>query len=322
MSDDVDVTIGDVNVTIAFMMQASNCGAEHEMNLRSGAVAATQDENMRGSGDDPRIEVISIDSSDSEIDDIKSEDELSLSDDVEGDKPNRRVCCLLCDYHCTSVQTLRKHIYTHLTGKKSRKPRDMVRLDLMDKSSPLMCSKCGFVASSPLSFKRHIKEHKKVMRFTPCAEEFNKNFRCQLCDFDCIGAMQMVDHIKTHQGDQLTCNLCGYKCAKFGYLVLHTRLHEKELDKVISKESKANNSADKLYDCTLCIKPFPCELCNQRFTTSSHLKRHMMTHTGEKPYACHLCHYRCSQSWNLKAHVNTHLQRRQVCIIKIQSTFD
>lgn len=68
--------------------------------------------------------------------------------------------------------------------------------------------------------------------------ELEKDFTCLICDLTCFGAKSMSDHIRTHEGDQLTCHLCGYKCAKFGYLVLHTRLHDKELVKVAQQPEK------------------------------------------------------------------------------------
>ena len=33
-------------------------------------------------------------------------------------------------------------------------------------------------------------------------------------------------------------------------------------------------------------KPYTCQECDETFTQSHSLKKHMMTHTGEKPYVC------------------------------------
>ncbi|KAM4771558.1 zinc finger protein 513 [Rhinophrynus dorsalis] len=51
---------------------------------------------------------------------------------------------------------------------------------------------------------------------------------------------------------------------------------------------------------------FPCQLCPFSTHYSSHLKRHMKTHNGEKPFRCPHCLYASSQLVNLKRHLRTH----------------
>ncbi|XP_035824977.1 LOW QUALITY PROTEIN: zinc finger protein 678 [Aplysia californica] len=53
-------------------------------------------------------------------------------------------------------------------------------------------------------------------------------------------------------------------------------------------------------------KPYKCEVCEARFTQSSHLQRHKRTHTGEKPYKCEDCGVTFTQSSNLECHKRTH----------------
>lgn len=36
-------------------------------------------------------------------------------------------------------------------------------------------------------------------------------------------------------------------------------------------------------------RPFKCHLCNAAFTKPVHVKRHMLTHTGEKKFKCDIC---------------------------------
>ncbi|XP_056409451.1 zinc finger protein 513-like isoform X2 [Hyla sarda] len=51
---------------------------------------------------------------------------------------------------------------------------------------------------------------------------------------------------------------------------------------------------------------FSCHLCPFSTHYSSHLKRHMKTHNGEKPFRCPHCLYASAQLVNLKRHLRTH----------------
>ncbi|XP_030054448.1 zinc finger protein 513 [Microcaecilia unicolor] len=51
---------------------------------------------------------------------------------------------------------------------------------------------------------------------------------------------------------------------------------------------------------------YSCKLCSFATYYSSHLKRHMKTHNGEKPYKCAQCAYASAQLVNLKRHTRTH----------------
>ena len=53
-------------------------------------------------------------------------------------------------------------------------------------------------------------------------------------------------------------------------------------------------------------KPFPCELCEKRFLTSSHLKDHMKIHTKAKPHQCSHCSKAFANKSHLTIHIRTH----------------
>ncbi|CAL4181104.1 unnamed protein product, partial [Meganyctiphanes norvegica] len=49
-----------------------------------------------------------------------------------------------------------------------------------------------------------------------------------------------------------------------------------------------------------------CPYCNNSFSSTTSLKHHIRTHTGEKPFTCPHCSYLSSTKGNLKRHFRLH----------------
>ena len=56
-------------------------------------------------------------------------------------------------------------------------------------------------------------------------------------------------------------------------------------------------------DNTLDNDTFICDVCERPFANIHCLKRHKMTHSGEKPHTCDVCGRTFAQEYNLKAHL-------------------
>ena len=53
-------------------------------------------------------------------------------------------------------------------------------------------------------------------------------------------------------------------------------------------------------------KPYKCDLCDIRTTTSGDLKTHKRIHSGKIPHKCDLYDYSCKTSGVLKTYTDTH----------------
>ncbi|XP_028654398.1 zinc finger protein 740b isoform X2 [Erpetoichthys calabaricus] len=79
---------------------------------------------------------------------------------------------------------------------------------------------------------------------------------------------------------------------------------------------------DENNDCPLKVqKNFICDHCYGAFRSSYHLKRHILTHTGEKPFACDVCEMRFIQRYHLERHKRVHSGEKPYQCDRCQQNF-
>ncbi|XP_066972215.1 zinc finger protein OZF-like isoform X1 [Macrobrachium rosenbergii] len=68
-------------------------------------------------------------------------------------------------------------------------------------------------------------------------------------------------------------------------------------------------------------KEYKCHLCNREFGRRANLKRHLMSHTGEKPFDCPHCDKKFSLKSTLHNHVRLHTGEKPYTCETCQKTF-
>ncbi|KAM4029500.1 uncharacterized protein ACNLHF_024459 isoform 1-T2 [Anomaloglossus baeobatrachus] len=224
-----------------------------------------------------------------------------------GDPP---YTCPDCNKICSTKASFVLHCKVHWAS--ASKPH-MLKTKLEPKT--FVCKDCGFICSTKGSFVLHRKIHRASPSLNPKDGPGDHPFTCQDCNKICSTKASLVLHRRVHKAvassDQSLipqaqmeekpyhCKDCGKIYSTKGRLLSHMKLHSGQ-DGSTDGDPQLNIDAEE--------KPFPCPVCNMKFTRLKILVRHKLIH-GEDVFSCVHCGKRFLFHKSLLNHVPICLKR-------------
>ncbi|KTG41842.1 hypothetical protein cypCar_00013515 [Cyprinus carpio] len=144
----------------------------------------------------------------------------------------------------------------------------------------------------------------------------NRMHICDKCSKRFLMESELLLHQQTDCEKNIQCLTCGKAFRKLWSLHEHNKI--------------VHGYAEKKYTCEICEKkfytmahvrkhmvahtkemPFTCETCGKSFKRSMSLKVHSLQHSGEKPFQCEVCSERFQYKYQLRSHMSIHIGHKQ-----------
>ncbi|XP_021522286.2 zinc finger and BTB domain-containing protein 47 [Aotus nancymaae] len=173
--------------------------------------------------------------------------------------------------------------------------------------------------------------------------EEKQHHPCQKCPRVFNNRWYLEKHMNVTHSRMQICDQCGKRFLLESELLLHRQTDcerniqcvacgkaFKKLWSLHEHNKTVHGYAEKKFSCEICEKkfhtmahvrkhmvahtkdmPFTCETCGKSFKRSMSLKVHSLQHSGEKPFRCENCNERFQYKYQLRSHMSIHIGHKQ-----------
>ncbi|CAL1587947.1 unnamed protein product [Knipowitschia caucasica] len=174
----------------------------------------------------------------------------------------------------------------------------------VEEKEMLACEKCPRVFNTRWYLEKHMNvTHRRMQICDKCGKKF-------------VLESELALHQQTDCERNIQCISCNKSFKKLWSLHEHIKI--------------VHGYAEKKFSCEICEKkfytmahvrkhmvahtkdmPFTCETCGKSFKRSMSLKVHSLQHSGEKPFRCENCDERFQYKYQLRSHMSIHIGHKQ-----------
>ncbi|XP_028311477.1 zinc finger protein 652 [Gouania willdenowi] len=300
-----------------------------EVNLNNQTLYVSKGDNNPGTKtveDDDEEEEDDEDEEDDDDSPDAEEEEESEGDEMESQRTCIKRSRRSANIEAAASQPQRKSLRaaTGMTTRGQRKPLED------PKSKRRSTRSAQYSAGTTTTASKTEAEEKEMLTCEKCPRVFNTRW-------------YLEKHMNvTHRRMQI-CDKCGKKFVLESELALHQQTDcEKNIQCVSCNKSFkklwslhehikiVHGFAEKKFACEICEKkfytmahvrkhmvahtkdmPFTCETCGKSFKRSMSLKVHSLQHSGEKPFRCENCDERFQYKYQLRSHMSIHIGHKQ-----------
>ncbi|RXG59974.1 Zinc finger protein 26 [Armadillidium vulgare] len=220
-----------------------------------------------------------------------------------GERPEQ---CQLCPRRFTTKSQLNAHTRTHLRKKKR-----------------FVCQKCGLVFTVQSRLQDHISNlcgggiisggHRSLVEgaesfgqmqrrdqhYPVTAGQLEKKHKCPYCKYSSYYTSHVKHHVmQKHTGERPEqCEVCLRKFTTRSQLNTHRRVHTKEkkafscykCGEAFAQQQQQEQGTDPPAHDRRQKRNHKCPYCDYASYYTTHLRTHIMKHTGERPEQCDIC---------------------------------
>ncbi|NXG82567.1 ZN652 protein, partial [Stercorarius parasiticus] len=190
-------------------------------------------------------------------------------------------------------------------GRKRKKEQDGLGQKVkLEEKQHYACKKCPRVFNNRWYLEKHMNvTHSRMQICDKCGKRF-------------LLESELLLHHQTDCEKNIQCVTCGKGFKKLWSLHEHNKI--------------VHGYAEKKFSCEICEKkfytmahvrkhmvahtkdmPFTCETCGKSFKRSMSLKVHSLQHSGEKPFKCEVRSCRFQYKYQLRSHMSIHIGHKQ-----------